>query len=88
MKKKIAVWTGLLCVLFSFRVFAGDVIVVVDRFTDIGNKAPVRFSICDSEACHRRKDKGYKVSGNTRLKMWRPESIRFLPITILIIVVS
>ena len=59
MKKKIAVWTGLLCVLFSFRVFAGDVIVVVDRFTDIGNKAHVRFSICDSEACHRRKDKGY-----------------------------
>lgn len=59
MKKIIAVWTGLLCVLLSFRVFAGDVIVVVDRFTEIGNKAPVRFSICDSEACHRRKDKGY-----------------------------
>ena len=50
MKKIIAVWTGLLCVFFSFRVFAGDVIVVVDRFTEIGNKAPVRFSICDSDA--------------------------------------
>lgn len=59
MKRIIAVWTGLLCVFFSFRVFAGDVIVVVDRFTEIGNKAPVRFSICDSDACHRKKDKGY-----------------------------
>lgn len=48
----------LLFVVFSFRVLAGDVIVTVDRFKH-SNDAPVRFSICDSEECHIKRDKGY-----------------------------
>lgn len=48
----------LLFVVFSFQVLAGDVIVTVDRFKH-NNDAPVRFSICDSEECHMKRDKGY-----------------------------
>lgn len=54
----IFIWLPLLFILFSFRVFAGDVIVTVDRFTN-HNEAPVRFSVCDSEECHMKRDKGY-----------------------------
>lgn len=57
--KSVPFLAGLLSAIFSFHLYAGDVIVTVDRFTDIGNKAPVRFSICDSNECHRKKDKGY-----------------------------
>jgi uncharacterized protein (DUF2141 family) len=53
------IWLPLLSVaLFCFQVFAGDVIVTVDRFNH-NNDAPVRFSICDSEGCHAKRDKGY-----------------------------
>ena len=41
----IFIWLPLLFVLSSFQVFAGDVIVTVDRFSQ-NNDAPVRFSIC------------------------------------------
>ena len=41
---------------FAFQVFAGDVIVTVDRFKH-DNDAPVRFSICDIEECHAERDK-------------------------------
>lgn len=54
----IFIWLPLLFVVFSFRVFAGDVIVTVDRFKH-NNDAHVRFSICDSEGCHIKRDKGY-----------------------------
>ena len=47
--KKIPIWAGFLWVIFSFHIYADDIIVTVDRFADIGNKAPVRFSICDSD---------------------------------------
>ena len=57
-KKMIFVWLNLLFVTFSFQVFAGDVIVTVDRFT-YNNEAPVKFSICDSAECHTKRDKGY-----------------------------
>ena len=52
------IWLNLLFVIFSFQVFAGDVIVTVDRFKQ-NNEAPVKFSICDSEECHAKRDKGY-----------------------------
>jgi len=48
----------LLFIIFSFQVFAGDVIITVDRFKH-NNKTPVRFSLCDSEECHKKRDKGY-----------------------------
>ena len=54
----IFIWLNLLFVIFSFQVFAGDVIVTVDRFKQ-NNEAPVKFSICDSEECHAKRDKGY-----------------------------
>ncbi|MCF6153583.1 MAG: DUF2141 domain-containing protein [Candidatus Kuenenia stuttgartiensis] len=54
----IFIWLPLLFAAFSFQVFAGDVIVTVDRFKH-NNDAPVRFSICDSEECHTKRDKGY-----------------------------
>lgn len=54
----IFIWLPLLFVVFSFRVFAGDVIVTVDRFKH-NNDAPVRFSICDSKECHTKRDTGY-----------------------------
>ena len=54
----IFIWLPLLLIVFSFQVFAGDVIVTVDRFKH-NNDAPVRFSICDSEECHKKRDKGY-----------------------------
>lgn len=57
--KEIPFLAGLLWAVISFHVYAGDVIVTVDRFADIRNKAPVRFSICSSDECHRKKDKGY-----------------------------
>ena len=57
-KKMVFVWLNLLFVIFSFQVFAGDVIVIVDRFKH-NNEAPVKFSICDSEECHAKRDKGY-----------------------------
>lgn len=59
-RKKIPLLAGLLWAVISFHIYAGDVIVTVDRFTDIGNKAPVRFSICDNDECHRKRDKGYQ----------------------------
>lgn len=65
MIKTVLIWSALFCILFSIdfvssnHVFAGDVIVTVDRFTEPHNKAPVRFSICDSDECHDKKDKGY-----------------------------
>ena len=57
-KSMIFIWLPLLFIIFSFRVFAGDVIVTVDRFKH-NNEAPVRFSICDSEESHMKRDKGY-----------------------------
>ncbi len=54
----IFVLLSLLIIVSSFRAYAGDVIVTVDRFTH-QNEAPVRFSICDSEECHTKRDKGY-----------------------------
>ena len=54
----VFIWLNLLFVIFSFQVFAGDVIVTVDRFKQ-NNEAPVKFSICDSEECHVKRDKGY-----------------------------
>src|SRR3989304_3385541 len=56
--KMVFIWLNLLFVIFSFQVFAGDVIVTVDRFKQ-NNEAPVKFSICDSEECHAKRDKGY-----------------------------
>ncbi len=56
--KMVFIWLNLLFVIFSFQVFAGDVIVTVDRFRQ-NNEAPVKFSICDSEECHAKRDKGY-----------------------------
>jgi uncharacterized protein (DUF2141 family) len=63
--KNVLIWSGLFCILSSIgiissnHVFAGDIIVTVDRFTEPHNEAPVRFSICDSEECHNKRDKGY-----------------------------
>ncbi len=54
----IFIWLPLLFIIFSFQVFAGDVIITVDRFKH-NNKTPVRFSLCDSEECHKKRDKGY-----------------------------
>ena len=54
----VFIWLNLLFVIFSFQVFAGDVIVTVDRFKQ-NNEAPVKFSICDSEECHAKRDKEY-----------------------------
>lgn len=54
----IFIWIPLLFVVLSFQVFAGDVIITVDRFHH-NNNAPVRFSLCDSEECHMKRDKGY-----------------------------
>ena len=56
--KMVFIWLNLLFVIFSFQVFSGDVIVTVDRFKQ-NNEAPVKFSICDSEECHAKRDKGY-----------------------------
>ena len=56
--KMVFIWLNLLFVIFSFQVFAGDVIVTVDRFKQ-NNEAPVKFSICDSEECHAKRDKEY-----------------------------
>ncbi|MBW7897720.1 hypothetical protein B188_25580 [Candidatus Brocadiaceae bacterium B188] len=56
---KILLLAGLLWSVFSFRLYANDIIVTVDRFTDIENKAPVRFSICNGNECHKKKDEGY-----------------------------
>ncbi|MFN3533649.1 MAG: DUF2141 domain-containing protein [Candidatus Brocadia sp.] len=52
------IWLPLLIIVFSFRAYAGDIIVTVDRFTH-QNEAHVRFSICDCEECHTKRDKGY-----------------------------
>ena len=57
-KKMIFFWLNILFIIFSFQVFAGDVIITVDRFKH-NNKTPVRFSLCDSEECHKKRDKGY-----------------------------
>ena len=54
----ISIWLSLLFVVFSLRVFGGDIIVIVDRVNH-DNQSPVRFSLCDSEECHRKRDKGY-----------------------------
>lgn len=58
MGKMNFIWLGLIFSLFSIQTFAGDVIVTVDRL-EHRNKAPVRFSICDSKECHEKRDKGY-----------------------------
>jgi len=58
MRKMIVIWLCLIFVVSSVQVFAGDVIVTVDKFKH-SNEAPVRFSICDSEECHTKRDKGY-----------------------------
>ncbi|MEP9411982.1 MAG: DUF2141 domain-containing protein [Candidatus Brocadia sp.] len=54
------IWLSLLIIvtILSFKSYAGDIIVTVDRFTH-NSEAPVRFSICDSEECHTKRDKGY-----------------------------
>ena len=52
------IWLPLLFILFSLQSFAGDIIVTVDRFKH-NNDAPVRFSICNSEECHIKRDKRY-----------------------------
>ena len=48
----VFIWLNVLFVIFSFQVFAGDVIVTVDRFKQ-NNEAAVKFSICDSEKLER-----------------------------------
>lgn len=58
MRNWFFLWSNLIVVLSSAITFAGDIIVTVDRFTH-ADKAPVRFSICDSEKCHEKRDKGY-----------------------------
>lgn len=58
MGKMNFIWLGLIFSLFSIQTFAEDVIVTVDRL-ELRNKAPVRFSICDSKECHEKRDKGY-----------------------------
>jgi uncharacterized protein (DUF2141 family) len=59
MKKMIFICWGLMFILPSVRVFAGDVVVTVDRFTQGNNKAPVRFSLCNNKENHEKRDKGY-----------------------------
>ncbi|KXK31254.1 MAG: hypothetical protein UZ01_00967 [Candidatus Brocadia sinica] len=51
MKKTIFVWSYLLFIIFPIQIFAGDVVITVDRFKQ-NNDVPVRFSICDREECH------------------------------------
>jgi uncharacterized protein (DUF2141 family) len=58
MEKIIFLGWSVVFAVIPFQVFAGDVLVTVDRFKH-RNEAPVRFSICDSKECHERKDKGY-----------------------------
>jgi len=76
----IFIWLPLLFVAFSFRVFAGDVIVTVDRFKH-NNDAPVRFSICDSEECHMKRDKGYvdidaeRIEATDNFRKYRIENV-------------
>lgn len=53
------IWLIFVCIFVSLQqVFAGDIIVTVDRFKH-NNEAPVRFSICGNAECHKKKDKGY-----------------------------
>ncbi len=54
------VWTVFMFIVFASQVFAGDIIVTVDRFTQINNNAPVRFSYCTNEDDHRSQEKGYR----------------------------
>ena len=74
------IWLNLLFVIFSFQVFAGDVIVTVDRFRQ-NNEAPVKFSICDSEECHVKRDKGYVdidgelIEVNDNLRKYRIKNV-------------
>ena len=74
------IWLNLLFVIFSFQVFAGDVIVTVDRFKQ-NNEAPVKFSICDSEECHAKRDKGYVdidgelIEVNDNLRKYRIKNV-------------
>ena len=44
--------------VFSLQTFAGDVLIVVDRFSHKDN-APLRFSLCNSEQNHQKRDDGY-----------------------------
>ena len=76
----VFIWLNLLFVIFSFQVFAGDVIVTVDRFRQ-NNEAPVKFSICDSEECHAKRDKGYVdidgelIEVNDNLRKYRIKNV-------------
>ena len=76
----VFIWLNLLFVIFSFQVFAGDVIVTVDRFKQ-NNEAPVKFSICDSEECHAKRDKGYVdidgelIEVNDNLRKYRIKNV-------------
>ena len=76
----VFIWLNLLFVIFSFQVFAGDVIVTVDRFRQ-NNEAPVKFSICDSEECHVKRDKGYVdidgelIEVNDNLRKYRIKNV-------------
>jgi len=78
--KMAFIWLNLLFVIFSFQVFAGDVIVTVDRFRQ-NNEAPVKFSICDSEECHVKRDKGYVdidgelIEVNDNLRKYRIKNV-------------
>jgi len=78
--KMVFIWLNLLFVIFSFQVFAGDVIVTVDRFRQ-NNEAPVKFSICDSEECHVKRDKGYVdidgelIEVNDNLRKYRIKNV-------------
>lgn len=47
------------CMVTPFQVFAGDVIVTVDRLKH-RSESRVRFSICSNEECHEKREKGYK----------------------------
>ncbi|NUN24005.1 MAG: DUF2141 domain-containing protein [Candidatus Jettenia caeni] len=60
MRKIILIWLSFISILFSRQIFAGDVIITVDRFTH-HNEAPVQFSLCTSEECHEKRDKGYST---------------------------
>ena len=65
---------------FALQVFAGNVIVTVDRFKH-NNDAPVRFSICDSEECHMKRDKGYvdidaeRIEATDNFRKYRIENV-------------
>lgn len=80
MRSMLYIVLCLLSPMTTVRAFAGDVEVTVDRFTHI-NESPVRFSICDSEECHKNRDKGYAdidavlIESNETVRKYRIKNI-------------